>query len=227
MSQRPRDNFVEGFNYYVPAMQAGADLGQLLKQRVSLGIPAVAGGAIATGVDADGAVAKTAVSFKADSPYGRNIRATASGATGGDLTITLYGRDYLGQPIRSTIVVANGSGTSAVEGLKSFMYLDAYEGDGGAGNAVTVTLAWGARLGLPYKTRAVEREYANKALAAAGTLTAPVVTDPATIATGDPRGQYAPTSTLNGTTEIEIDAVYDNSVNAAGNGGLHGIRHFN
>jgi hypothetical protein len=58
-----------------------------------------------------------------------------------------------------------------------------------------------------------------------GTLTAPVLTDPQTATTGDPRGTYAPNVTLNGSTEVEIYAIADRGVNSDGNGGLLGIKH--
>lgn len=60
----------------------------------------------------------------------------------------------------------------------------------------------------------------------AGTFVDPVRTDPQTLTTGDPRGLYEAFNTLNGTRIIEVVAVYDRSVNAAGRGGLYGIQHF-
>jgi hypothetical protein len=56
---------------------------------------------------------------------------------------------------------------------------------------------------------------------------APVFTDPQTATTGDPRGTYDPNGTLNGTRIFELDCDFDDFVNAANNGGMHGIRHFN
>lgn len=50
-------------------------------------------------------------------------------------------------------------------------------------------------------------------------------TDAATATTGDPRGSYEPIQVLDGS-EIIVTMIGDNSVNADGNGGLHGIRHF-
>lgn len=54
----------------------------------------------------------------------------------------------------------------------------------------------------------------------------PDLTDPATNVTGEPRGAYDPTVTMNGATEIIVGLVGDPAVNAANNGGLHGIKHF-
>lgn len=52
------------------------------------------------------------------------------------------------------------------------------------------------------------------------------LTDPATASTGDPRGTYHPNTTLDGIIEVIVGMVGDTDVNAAGNGGLHGIRHY-
>lgn len=220
--QRPE--YVEGYNYYVPAMQGGADLAQMLQQRVNLG-PVVLTDAdgILDGVSIDTALDTTTFNVLYTSAkmskYGRNVVLVASGAA--TSTVTVIGRDYLGQPMRELLTL---TGAVSVVGLKAFKYIDRVTANLTA--ATTIDLGWGVRMGLPYKTRAVEREYKDQVLAAAGTLTAPVVTDPATIATGDPRGTYTLTGTPDGAAIFEIDVQLDNAVNAAGNGGLHGIKHF-
>lgn len=56
-------------------------------------------------------------------------------------------------------------------------------------------------------------------------FTAPVLTDPQTTTTGDPRGTYESLAVFDGVKEIIIGLVGDNSYNSSGNGGLHGIRH--
>lgn len=223
MAQQVRNNFIDGFNYYVPAMQAGADLGQLLAGRVTFGKPVVAAAAailsaqsIAAAVDTTTFVAGFLANM---GPYGRNITVVASGAATSNVTV--IGRDYLGQPMRESFTL---NGTTPVVGTKAFKYVDRVTA--GITAATTINVGFGARFGLPYKVVAVEREYAAGVAAAAGTFTAPVLTDPQTATTGDPRGLYTPTTTPNGTTEIEIDVRYSNSVNTSGNGGLHGIRHF-
>jgi hypothetical protein len=92
--------------------------------------------------------------------------------------------------------------------------------------ATTVNIGSGTGLGLPYKAIRVSWEVANGVAAAAGTLTAGVLTDPQTATTGDPRGTYVPTTALNGTTIISAAFDFVNDVNTANNGGLHGIRQF-
>jgi len=227
-------SFQTGLQYYVPAMQAGAELGQQLDMRVEFGTPKLAS---ATGNDILNAtiIANAGVSTTmlistanvADAPFGRNVGVKASGATGANLVTKVFGRDYLGQAMNETITVANGDGTTQIVGLKAFKYIDKIVHNGGASNAVTASLGFGGKLGLPYNTRAVEREYADFVVAAAGTLVAGVLTDPQTTTTGDVRGTYIPTTTLDGVKKIAIDAQFSSYVNAANNGGLHGIPQFN
>lgn len=226
MTQRVRDNFIDGMKYYVPAGQGMADLGgQPLHGRMSFFNPVVA---LATGILSATSIA-TAVDTRvfaatytstAMSKYGRNVTVVASGAATSNVTV--FGRDYLGQGMRESFTL---NGTTPVVGLKAFKYIDRITA--GITAATTINVGWGTRLGLPYKVFVVEREYADNVVAAAGTLVVPVLTDPQTATTGDPRGTYVPTTTPNGVIVIEVDVHYSDFVNAAGNGGLHGIRHFN
>lgn len=52
-----------------------------------------------------------------------------------------------------------------------------------------------------------------------------VTTDPQTTTTGDPRGTYEALLTYDGVKDVVVSILGDPAVNAAGNGGLHGIRH--
>jgi hypothetical protein len=54
----------------------------------------------------------------------------------------------------------------------------------------------------------------------------PVLTDPGTAITGDPRGTYESLAVFDGATEVVVGLLGDNSANASGNGGLHGIQHY-
>lgn len=224
MSQ-PQREFHTGFNYYVPAAKAMGDLGQNLSQRVQLGAPVVA--------DPDGiidgqsiAAAVTVTAFAATyttakmGKFGRNLTVVADGAA--TSAVDVYGRDYLGQPIRETLTL---NGTTAVQGVKAFKYIDKVVCAATASRAID--LGWGAKLGLPYNCIAVEREFEDGVVAAAGTLVAGVRTDPQTATTADPRGLYTTTGTLDGTAMFEIDCQFDNYVNSSGNGGLHGVKHYN
>ena len=79
---------------------------------------------------------------------------------------------------------------------------------------------------MPYKTIAIENEVADGAVQSAGTFVEPVLTDPQTATTGDPRGTYNPTVTLDGSVDVVVLAKADNWRNASDNGGYHGIKHF-
>lgn len=56
-------------------------------------------------------------------------------------------------------------------------------------------------------------------------FTPAITTDPQTPTTVDPRGTYEGLFVYDGATNITVGIVGDPSVNTAGNGGLHGIRH--
>jgi len=225
MASQVRGNFIEGFNYYVPSMQAGSDLGQLRKTRISFGAPP---DVLATGILSAQSIAAAVDTTTFNvlytnakmGPFGRNLTVVASGAATSNVTV--IGRDYLGQPMRESFTL---NGTTPVVGLKAFKYIDRVTAGLTAGT--TINLGWGTKFGLPWKTRAVYREYVDQVVAAAGTLAAPVLTDPQTTTTGDPRGTYVPTTTPDAVKVLEIDAEIDAGVNAAGRGGLHGIQQFN
>lgn len=229
---RQSRNFVSGLNYYVPAMQAAADLGQLLHQRMNLGKPAAAvansNDISNAGIVANSGTTTTVANLnkKSDAPFGRNVTVKASGATGANVLIDVYGRDYLGQAMIERITVANADGTNTVQGVKAFQYVDKIVHNGGASNAVTISAGWGGKFGLPYVTIAALREFADNVAANAGTFVAPSFTDPQTATTADPRGLYTPTTTPNGAKLIEVDVEYSNYVNANNRGGLHGIPHY-
>jgi hypothetical protein len=58
-------------------------------------------------------------------------------------------------------------------------------------------------------------------------VSSPDLTDPATLASKDPRGIYVPYSAPDGVKEYKVRYIPSSNVNAAGNGGLQGIAHFN
>lgn len=226
MSQAIR-KFIPGYNYYVPAMQAGGDLGQALNGRISLGAPTVAAAALILSAQSINAAVDT-VTFASGflnteaqmGRFGRCLQVIASGAATSNVTV--YGRDYLGQKMRESFTL---NGAVAVVGLKAFRYVDRVVA--GLTAATTINLGVTDKLGLPYVTTRIDGEYADNVSQSAGTFVAPVFTDPQTATTGDPRGTYDPTAVLNGTKVIELDAEFTNFVNATGNGGLHGIQQFN
>lgn len=225
MSQAQRRFLDDGTKYYVPAMQAAGDLGEALNGRIALGAPIVAAGAailaaisVATAVDST-----TFLTTNTEAQmgrWGRTLTTVASGAATSNVTV--YGRDYLGQRIAESFTL---NGATPVVGKKAFRWVDRVTA--GITAATTINLGLGTGFGLPYVTMAIMREYADNVVATAGTLTAPIFTDPQTLTTGDPRGTVVPTTTPNGAKQIEMECEFSQYVNAAGNGGMHGIKHVN
>ena len=155
-----------------------------------------------------------------DVPWGRCLQVVASGAC--TSVVTIKGYDYLGQPM-SEDITANGN--TPVIGVKAFKWiLSIAITEGGSS---TLNVGWTDKLGLPYATQGVEAEWGNGLNQSTGTLVASVMTDPQTATTVDPRGTYDPTVALSsGATRIIARFRATNFVNASGNGGLMGIRHF-
>lgn len=214
-------NFQRRINNYVPAMMYSADVNYNGATRVSFGAPAVAA---STGYLASSSVAVAGVVFDMSTvtvveTYGRCVQVVAGAAA--TSTVIFNGWDYLGQPLSETITL---NGTTPVQGKKAFKTFSNMTV--GTTTATTVTAGPGTGLGLPYKALRVAWEVANGAGVAAGTLTQAVLTDPQTATTGDPRGTYVPTTTLNGSNVISGIFDFVNDVNSSNNGGLHGIRHF-
>lgn len=216
-------------NQYVPACQFHSDYVPGMSNSINLGTPAVADtDGLLDGVDASAAgtitvagnAALGAIGAVSDAPYGRNVTMTANGAS--TAAVTVKGRDYLGQPMSESLVGSSG----ADAGVKAFMYVDELitldtDGDSDA------DFGWGDVLGLPVKVLKVLAEEADGVIETTlGTLVGPVLTDPQTLVTGDPRGTYNPQTTLDGSVEITIHAIVSNDINASDNGGFFGIAQF-
>lgn len=225
-----RKAFAVGINCYVPAMSysgsAGISLGPV---RHSLGAPATAG-TIATLIPNQGvtllAISYLSAPLMLDAVYGRNITLTPSGVPGTNNITEVLGYDYLGQPMFERFTGASAATTPLV-GARAFKWVIGTRVVLAASNVVTSTIATGVLLGLPWKGSiiAAKEDTTNMSNAQITTnFTAAVLTDPQTNATGDPRGLYSPTTAPNGTLR-EVTMVGDPWVNAAGNGGLLGIRH--
>jgi len=214
-------NFPRRINTYVPAMMYSADVNYNGVTRVSFGAPAANNATLvanALSLTPTGALDLSSVAPFPET-YGRTVTIVASAANAN--TVSLYGFDYLGQPIREDLVLNGTTPVNGKKAFKSFLNLT-----NGTTSATTCNIGSGSGLGIPYKALRAEWEVANGAAAAAGTLTAPVLTDPQTATTGDPRGTYAPTTSLNGTNIISAAFSFANDVNTSNNGGLHGIRHY-
>ena len=222
-------------NQYVPAMQYAAGVVHAAPHQVQFGPVAVAdvdnilaGPSIATAGstttflqdNTDPVVAAVASEFPNGPGFGRCLQVVASGIA--TSTVTIKGRDYLGQPMAETFTL---NGTNAVVGVKAFKYVDLISWSGTADRTISVGTT--DKLGLPFCMNNVLAEMSNGARQSTlGTFVAPNYTDPQTATTADPRGSYDPTTTLDGSAYISAVFLPNNRLNASGNGGLHGLAHF-
>jgi len=143
------------------------------------------------------------------SRYGRQIAiAGLAGATG---NATLVGYDYLGQPLRETLVLAGATPVLSKKMYKDVAYL-------AVPIASTYTFGVGPILGVPYKIlhTAISGELTSDVTAAAGTLVAGVNVQ--TLTSGDPRGTYAPAAAPDGVRYYRFTCVVDRN-------NLHGSAH--
>jgi hypothetical protein len=166
----------------------------------------------------DPVVAATQALYPYGPGFGRNLQYVASGAAVS--TVTVAGRDYLGQRMTETITL---NGATPVVGNKAFKWIDTITW--GATAATTINVGTGSKLGVPFRVMNVLAEMSNKQrVATLGTLANPDTTDPQTALTGDTRGTYIPNTTPDGTKVLSAIFLLDNSNNANGNGGLHGLQ---
>lgn len=132
--------------------------------------------------------------------FGRALRFVASGAA--TSTVTVNGRDYIGQRVTETITL---NGTTPVLGVKAFRYIDSISW--GATASTTINVGWRDCFGLPHKFVALDLEEKNEAVAAnAGTFVAGLATGTAATATNaDVRGTYLAVTVLpNGTNTFRL-----------------------
>jgi hypothetical protein len=230
MVARTRQALFRGVNTYCPKMAYASDMIHGQPTAFSLGKPALGAiSGLSANVGAANALATFAVNFEIDATYGRGIRIDLSGVPGNAPVIRVIGEDYLGQPLAKDYTGSAAATTTTASGLASFKRITAVRVTVASTNAVNIQLGTTDELGLPYKSFVVWARENNVDIltaAAQAVWTLPVLTDPQTLATGDPRGTYNPVIALNGVVEIVVGLDGDASVNAAGNGGLHGIRHF-
>jgi hypothetical protein len=227
--------YLRGMNYYVPAMTGDTQFDDAGYGFVDFGTPnlavadaILAAGAVSTtygigGTAFNGSVNSVAAGFTrsdgqlTDSPWGRVITAVGIGA--GTNALVINGLDYLGQAVQKSVAL---NGTTPITFLCAFKWINSIVVPAGT----TVNVGFSDALGLPFKTDTIVSEFVDGALGTVGGFVAPVLTDPATNATGDPRGTYDPQTALNGVKQIRALAHANSWVNASGNGGLHGIRHY-
>jgi hypothetical protein len=154
-----------------------------------------AGNATIDGASASGGVA----TFDAV----RVVSAVSSNVGDTTQTVTVTGTDYWGQA-QTELISLNG--TTTVVGLKAFKTITA----AAVSAALTGNLSVGNGdvFGLPYKVTdagyLLRTGWAGAVADNAGTFVAADATSPATNATGDVRGTFAPTSAANGSRRLVI-----------------------
>lgn len=150
--------------------------------------------------------------------FGRNVNVDGSAAS--TAVITIYGYDYLGQPMRENITM---NGTTSVEGKKAFARVTRITTTTDADSNLDV--GWGDVLGLPYKLVDVYTELVDGLEpASAGTFVAGINTVQ-TATSADPRGTYTPHSSnvADGTRLHSVFGLFDNSSGV----GLYGLAQYN
>jgi hypothetical protein len=226
LARKEPDFLPRRINQYVPGMRFAAECDSGIMQ-VNFGTPAVADtDFIVTTVALTSGAAETHTIAQDDLgasgsgvKYGRNVTITSDAAN--TRTVTVKGRDYLGQLMTETIDYA---GAATVAGVKAFQYIDSVVSDAEA-NTPNVTIGFGDVLGLPYRAIKDLSEESDGAEATIGTLVAGSRTTQ-TATTADPRGTYDPNTTLDATAEITATFLIDNHVDSSGVGGLHGVPHY-
>lgn len=145
--------------------------------------------------------------------YGRAVQVVGSAATTG--TVTVKGRDYLGQAMTENLTL---NGTTPVIGVKAFKYIDNVAWTATA--SVNLSVGWATKLGLPY--RIMVNTMINEQLNGANTTAGTTVIGNAgtqTATSTDPRGMYTPNTAPNGTNTYTVMYLADQT-------NLHGNAHF-
>lgn len=211
-------HFPRRSSQYVANMSYASDVAVNGRVRMELGTPVVAAAAgIVSAASINAAVVRSTSLVTTFNPktmmgrYGRNLTVVLSGA--GAVACTVYGRDYLGQPMAETFTT---NGTTPVLGLKAFFWIDSWSC--ALVSSTTISIGYGTTLGIPYAIAAFTSEYLNGVAASAGTKAiAILVTQTAT--TGDPRGTYIPASAPDGSREWVLEGF-------AVEGDYHGLPHY-
>lgn len=190
------DYYPFGANMYVPNMQYAADMNGLDgKPFADLGILNASSATLILNAQSI-AVAGSTGTFANEwnnavadmGKFGRNLTYVASGAS--TSTVTVRGFDYLGQPMIEQITL---NGATPVNGTKAFRRVQSITWT--ATGATTMNVGTGNVLGLPYAFVGDAVDYTDSVRSGTqGTFTVWVV--PQSITSGDPRGTYAPHSSV-------------------------------
>lgn len=136
--------------------------------------------------------------------FPRNITSVTSHASSiVAMTILVTGTDEYGAVVSELITVPATGTSTTVDGAKAFLTVTSIAITATTdAEANTLNMGFGDVLGLPYRVDAeglVGVIEGGTPLPTLGTFVAAVTTDPATTTTGDVRGTYNPTQTLDGT----------------------------
>lgn len=146
--------------------------------------------------------------------FGRNVTVVSDGAA--TSAVTVYGYDYLGQPMMETFAL---NGTSPVLGVKAFARVTRVTAAVTASR--TLDVGWGNKLGLPYKLIDVITVLKNNAEPADADT--PVVGSVATqsATSADPRGtlNLHSNNVTNNTNYYDVFGLWDTS-------NLYGVQHY-
>ncbi len=222
MTARVADYLPQKINQFVPNMTYSADVVMEGPVEANLGVLAaldVNGILLLQDMTVAGeqTTFETAWSRSVMGPFGRGITIDAAGATTSEISI--FGRDYLGQPMQET---ADLAGTTQVEMTKAFAWIEKITWEAVAEDLI---VGWNDVIGLPYNTRAIAHELLDAAGAGFvvagtdGTFAAGIETDPNTALLGDVRGTLVPNDVPDGTSKYAVYCIVDRS-------NLHGVAQF-
>ena len=213
-----------GSNTFVPNLQYAADValeGPLLVDMTPVAAPVAASAtgilnaqSIATAGNTSTFVTTFLQNDSQMGKFGRCLQYVASGAA--TSTVTVQGFDYLGQPMTEQITL---NGTTIVNGTKAFRRVTNIAF--GATAATTINVGWRDVFGLPYSYLDAGADYTDGVRSGTqGTYTARVVAAQ-TITSSDPRGLFAPHSSVapNGSRRYLVTYLPWRPA-------LHGNRHF-
>lgn len=159
--------------------------------------------------------------FMIDAEFGANISVKSSGSSDTG-KVTVYGFDYLGQPMVEEFTRNN---TTAVVGKKAFKYVSKIEVAKGV--VATVTVSRGLQFGLPYHTSKIVAETRDGVDSTTTKLVVPVNTK-GTATSGDPRG-LANLTTYSSPAKVVLVCMANTdffTIDETETGGLFGVPHF-
>lgn len=213
------DYFPPRVNLRVPNMAYAADVvaGGFGKIKIPAMVALDADGIIAAqSIAAAGNTSTFATTYASSKmgKFGRNVTVVASGTA--VTTVTVTGRDYLGQKMVEVLTL---NGATPVLGVKAFKHITNVAWALTA--ARTIDVGWGNVLGLPYKLLDVYTELVSDAETSdAGTFVKGVDTAQTATST-DPRGTYSlhANNVNDGTKYYELVGLWDDN-------NLHGVAHY-